>query len=70
MTKPVVLVVDDEVQIRRLLQLTLESDGYKVVKAETGEEGIRRAAMDRPELVLLDLGLPDMDGTAVLKKSS
>lgn len=68
MTKPVVLVIDDEVQIRRLLQLTLESDGYKVLKAETGEEGVRRAAMDRPELVLLDLGLPDIDGTAVLKR--
>ena len=68
MSKPVVLVVDDEVQIRRLLQLTLESDGYKVLKAETGEEGIRRAAMDRPDLVVLDLGLPDMDGTAVLKR--
>ncbi len=68
MTKPIVLVVDDEIQIRRLLQLTLESDGYKVVKAETGEEGIRRAAMDRPDLIVLDLGLPDMDGTVVLKK--
>jgi len=68
MTKPVVLVVDDEVQIRRLLQLTLESEGYKVVKAETGEEGIRRAVMDRPDLIVLDLGLPDMDGTGVLKK--
>lgn len=68
MTKPVVLVVDDEVQIRRLLQLTLESDGYKVVKAETAEEGIRRAAMDRPDLIVLDLGLPDMDGTVVLKR--
>ncbi len=68
MTKPVVLVVDDEVQIRRLLQLTLESDGYKVVKAETAEDGIRRAAMDRPDLIVLDLGLPDMDGTLVLKR--
>ncbi len=68
MTKPVVLVVDDEVQIRRLLQLTLESDGYKVVKAETAEDGIRRAAMDRPDLIILDLGLPDMDGTVVLKR--
>lgn len=68
MTKPIVLVVDDEIQIRRLLQLTLESEGYKVVKAETGEEGIRRAAMDRPDLIVLDLGLPDMDGTVVLKK--
>ncbi len=68
MIKPVVLVIDDEVQIRRLLQLTLESDGYKVIKAETAEEGIRRAAMDRPDLIVLDLGLPDLDGTAVLKR--
>jgi two-component system KDP operon response regulator KdpE len=68
MSKPVVLVIDDEVQIRRLVQLTLESAGYKVVKAETGDEGVRRAAMDRPDLVILDLGLPDMDGRAVLKE--
>jgi two-component system KDP operon response regulator KdpE len=68
MNKPVVLVIDDEVQIRRLLQLTLETDGYKVLKAESGEEGIRRAAMDRPDAVVLDLGLPDMDGVEVLKR--
>ncbi len=68
MSKPVVLVIDDEVQIRRLLQLTLESAGFKVLKAETGEEGIRRAASDRPDIVVLDLGLPDMDGRAVLKE--
>jgi len=68
MNKPTVLVVDDEVQIRRLLQLTLESEGYNVVKAENGEEGIRRAAMDRPDVVVLDLGLPDMDGSNVLKR--
>ena len=68
MSKPVVLVIDDEVQIRRLVQLTLESAGYKVLKAETGEEGVRRAAMDRPDIVVLDLGLPDMDGRAVLKE--
>ncbi len=68
MSNPVVLVIDDEVQIRRLLQLTLEADGYKVLKAETGEEGVRRAAMDRPDAVVLDLGLPDKDGRAVLKE--
>ena len=66
--KPVVLVIDDEVQIRRLLQLTLESNDYKVLFAETGEEGIRRAGMDRPELIILDLGLPDADGLIVLKE--
>ncbi len=63
-----ILVVDDEVQIRRLLKITLESDDCKVIFAETGEEGVRRAGMDRPELIILDLGLPDMDGQSVLKK--
>ena len=66
--KPVVLVIDDEIQIRRLLELTLESSGYKVLLAETGEEGLRRAGMDRPEFIILDLGLPDIDGVQVLKK--
>jgi two-component system KDP operon response regulator KdpE len=68
MSKPVVLVIDDEVQIRRLLQLALESAGFKVLKAETGEEGIRRAAADQPDIVVLDLGLPDKDGRAVLRE--
>jgi two-component system, OmpR family, KDP operon response regulator KdpE len=67
-SRPVILVIDDEIQIRRLLELTLDSDGYRVLLAGTGEEGLRRAAMDRPELIILDLGLPDMDGSAVLKK--
>ncbi len=68
MSKPVVLIIDDEAQIRRLLQLTLEAAGYKVLKAETGEEGIQRAAMDRPDCIVLDLGLPDKDGRVVLKE--
>ncbi|MBI3189197.1 MAG: response regulator [Ignavibacteriales bacterium] len=62
-----ILVVDDEVQIRRLLKITLESNDCNVIFAETGEEGVRRAGMDRPELIILDLGLPDMDGQTVLK---
>lgn len=66
--KPVVLVIDDEIQIQRLLELTLKSNGYKVLRAETGREGVRRAEMDHPELTILDLGLPDMDGIEVLKK--
>jgi two-component system KDP operon response regulator KdpE len=65
---PVILVIDDEIQIRRLLELTLESNGYKVLLAETAEEGLRRAATDRPELVILDLGLPDCDGIELLKR--
>ncbi|MCX6133313.1 MAG: response regulator [Ignavibacteriales bacterium] len=66
--KPVVLVIDDEIQIRRLLELTLKSNGYKVLLADTAQEGVRQAEMDRPELTILDLGLPDMDGLNVLKK--
>jgi len=64
--KAVVLVVDDEIQIRRLVELTLRSNGYKVLLAETAQEGVRRAEMDRPELTILDLGLPDKDGIEVL----
>lgn len=65
---PVALVIDDEVQIRRLLRVTLEANGYRVLEAATGAEGITGAAQARPEVVLLDLGLPDMDGVAVLKR--
>ena len=67
-TGPLVLVVEDEPQIRRLLQITLESNGFRVTQAATGEEGLLRAGTDRPEAVVLDLGLPDTDGTEVLKK--
>jgi two-component system KDP operon response regulator KdpE len=63
-----ILVIDDEIQIRRLLQITLEAVGYKVHFAASGEEGLQQAAMARPEIVILDLGLPDMDGVEVLKK--
>jgi two-component system KDP operon response regulator KdpE len=65
---PVILIVDDEQQIRRLLTISLESNGFGVAEAVTGEEGILRASMDRPELIILDLGLPDMDGREVLRK--
>jgi two-component system, OmpR family, KDP operon response regulator KdpE len=61
------LIIDDEIQIRRLLRLALESRGYTVKEAETGRLGLQEAAFHRPEVVLLDLGLPDMDGLDVLK---
>ena len=64
----VALVIDDEPQIRRLLRITLEANGYRVVDAATGFEGVLQAAQCRPEVVLLDLGLPDLDGLAVLKR--
>src|SRR5262245_44593898 len=66
--KPTVLVIDDEAQIRRLLRICLETNGYRVSEAATGADGIREAAQHPPEVVILDLGLPDMDGVAVLKR--
>jgi two-component system KDP operon response regulator KdpE len=66
--KPLALVVDDEVQIRRLLRVCLEADGYRVHEAATGQEAITEAAQRKPEVVVLDLGLPDMDGVEVLKR--
>ena len=60
--KSAALIVDDEVQMRRLLRVVLESDGYKVHEAETGEQGHARGRYRRPEVILLDLGLPDFDG--------
>jgi len=65
---PVALVIDDEPQIRRLLRVTLEANGYRVFDAATGHEGIVQAAQRRPDVVLLDLGLPDLDGLTVLKR--
>jgi two-component system KDP operon response regulator KdpE len=61
-----VLVIDDEVQIRRLLRVTLEKLGFAVHEAATGEEGIQLVLGKKPDVVLLDLGLPDRDGAEVL----
>ncbi len=62
-----ILVIDDEPQIRKLLKITLESNDYKVVLAETGTEGVHLVANHTPDLVILDLGLPDKSGHLVLK---
>jgi len=61
-----VLVVDDEAQIRKFLRISLSAQGYKVIEAGNGAEGLAQAALQRPDLVVLDLGLPDMDGQDVL----
>lgn len=66
--KPSVLVIDDELQIRRLLRAGLEGNGYTVLEAATGQQGITQAAQHPPDVILLDLGLPDMDGLSVLKR--
>jgi two-component system KDP operon response regulator KdpE len=65
---PVALIIDDEVQIRRLLRVALEAADYVVCEADTGQSGLAGAAMRRPDVVLLDLGLPDLDGMEVLKR--
>ncbi len=62
------LVIDDESQIRKLLEITLEANGYKLLFAVNGKEGITMAASHQPDLILLDLGLPDEDGQVILKK--
>src|SRR6202048_520957 len=66
--KPVALVIDDEVQIRRLLRVALESENYQVHEAETGQQGRVEVANRKPAIILLDLGLPDMEGLEVLKR--
>jgi two-component system, OmpR family, KDP operon response regulator KdpE len=63
-----ILIIDDEVQIRRLLEITLSSHDYKISEAATGKEGLISAATNHPELIILDLGLPDTDGMMILKK--
>jgi two-component system KDP operon response regulator KdpE len=67
-TDKTILVIDDEVQIRRLLEITLNLNGYVVSEASTAKEGIVLAATSNPALILLDLGLPDEDGLSVLRK--
>jgi two-component system, OmpR family, KDP operon response regulator KdpE len=63
--KPLILLIEDELPMRRFLRLSLVSNGYRLVEAETGNEGLQQAAARSPELILLDLGLPDQDGLTV-----
>jgi two-component system, OmpR family, KDP operon response regulator KdpE len=65
---PIILVIDDESQIRRMLRLSLEAHGYQVREATTAQEGLQQASLARPDVVILDLGLPDMDGLDALKR--
>ena len=68
MNKAEILIIDDEVQIRKLLEITLHSNSYQVTEAGTAKEGMIRAANHPPDLIILDLGLPDMDGLTVLQQ--
>jgi two-component system KDP operon response regulator KdpE len=62
-----IIVIEDETQIRRFLRTSLASEGYQVFEAETGKLGLTEAATRKPDLIILDLGLPDMDGVEVVK---
>lgn len=66
--KPTILIIDDENQIRRLLKVVLEGAGYQVYEADNGQLGLSEVAHRRPDVVILDLGLPDMEGIEVLRR--
>ena len=68
MSKAEILIIDDEAQIRKLLQINLESNDYKVIQAGNGKEGLILSASHPPDLILLDIGLPDKNGHEVLKE--
>lgn len=68
MNKPVILIIDDEPQIRKLLEITLESNDYKAILAENGVSGIKAAALHHPDLILLDIDLPDKNGHQILSE--
>jgi two-component system KDP operon response regulator KdpE len=63
-----ILAIDDEPAIRKLLRVGLEAVGFQILEAATGEEGINQAAQHKPDLILLDLSLPDMDGREVIRR--
>jgi two-component system KDP operon response regulator KdpE len=67
-SKPTVLVIDDEPQLRKFVRISLDGHGYAIVEAENGTLGLREAAAYSPDLIVLDLGLPDMDGMEVLRR--
>ena len=66
--KELILLIEDEPQMRRFLRITLQTQGYRLVESETGSDGLAQAASRNPDVVLLDLGLPDMDGLVVTER--
>ena len=68
LTQSTVLVIDDEAQIRKFLRISLSAQGYTVLEGGNGGDGLAQAALGKPDLVVLDLGLPDMDGQTVLRE--
>ena len=68
MADPIVIVIEDEPQIRRFLRATLHAHGYRLFEATTGSDGLIEAASRQPDVVIVDLGLPDMDGLEVIRR--
>lgn len=68
MPEPVIVLIEDETQIRRFLRATLQSQGYRLFEAVTGADGLVEAATRQPDIVIVDLGLPDMDGLDVIRR--
>lgn len=66
--KELILLIEDEPQMRRFLRITLQSQGYRLVESDTGVDGLTQAATRNPDVILLDLGLPDLDGLEVTKR--
>lgn len=66
--KELILLIEDEPQMRRFLRITLQSHGYRLIEAETAQEGLMQATTRNPDVVLLDLGLPDLDGLEVTRR--
>jgi two-component system KDP operon response regulator KdpE len=68
MNNETILIIDDEKQIRRLLEITLSANGYNILQSANGKEGLIDLATHNPSLIIIDLGLPDIDGQELLKK--
>src|SRR4051794_38032396 len=66
--RPTILVIEDEPALQRFLRVTLEAQNFKVIEATAGEQGLRHASTSVPDLIILDLGLPDIDGVEVTKR--
>jgi two-component system KDP operon response regulator KdpE len=65
--RPAILLIEDEPPVKKFLRITMQTQNYKVIEASTGQEGLKLAAMEQPDVIVLDLGLPDMDGIEIIK---
>src|ERR1041385_5302677 len=66
--RPTILVIEDEPPLQKFLRVTLTNQNYNVIEAARGEEGLRHASTSNPDLIILDLGLPDIDGVEVTRR--